>query len=655
LSTTADHFSPNGLNFPTFLESRLPYRELSLIAQADRRSNDPVYSSHRWWARRPPGVMRGLLLAAAYPASLPESDYWRMFASEEKSLLDLRVHDLFVGGGTTVVEAARLGAVPSGTDVDPLAIEIVKHELESPDPAALRAAAKALLSDLQRDVASLFRKRTKLWTPLHYFWVRQVECPKCGVLSILHRSLIIARNSRKSGSVIRNAELVVFCPDCLRVHLLDSLDRRQLRCCGRKNVLQGNFAAQKFTCEHCGTQSTHRQLSTGVAPARLLAVEETAEGEYRRIRQATKTDRDLLTSARQFLNENADRLKLPITDFDTVRRDSRPLSFGITKHSELFTARQLALFGRAFKWIQDSEFAGSVRRALMLAVSNALTTNNALCGYAVDYGRLAPLFSVRSYSLPALTVELNPFHPNAGRGTLMRSLEKVIRAGSVFPRRYVWSYETGKPIAKVINFAREPVATDRIICASAAEAPATNHLAEMDLCLFDPPYFDYIAYSELSEFYRSWLDQPTLGGTPLLPDRKAPVSSFSSLLSQCLISALARLRPGKPLAFTFHSNSRLAWDAIGTALDRAGLLVTALWPLKNDSHMGHHSKAGNCEWDVSVVCRRTADCVRAYCNQDISDWAKQVKPLRICKADRLSLALAIEMSGSRFGRVATSD
>ena len=345
----ADHFPPNGSNVPTFLESRLPYRELSLIAQADRRSNDPVYSSHRWWARRPPGVMRGLLLAAAYPANLPESDYWRMFASEEKSLLDLRVHDLFVGGGTTVVEAARLGAIPSGTDVDPLAIEIVKHELESPDPAALRAAASALLSDLEGDVASLFRKRTKRWTPLHFFWARQVECPKCGVTSILHRSLIIARNSRKSGSVIRNEELIVFCPDCLRVHLLDSLDRRQLRCCGRRNLLQGNFAAQKFTCESCGTQSTHRQLSTGLAPSRLLAVEETAEGEYRRIRQATKTDRDLIAAAHQFLNENVGRLKLPIADFDIVRRDSRPLSFGISKHSELFTARQLRRIWQSFQ------------------------------------------------------------------------------------------------------------------------------------------------------------------------------------------------------------------------------------------------------------------------------------------------------------------
>ena len=38
----------------TLLETALPVRELSLLAKADRRSIDPVYATHRWWARRPP-------------------------------------------------------------------------------------------------------------------------------------------------------------------------------------------------------------------------------------------------------------------------------------------------------------------------------------------------------------------------------------------------------------------------------------------------------------------------------------------------------------------------------------------------------------------------------------------------------------------------
>ena len=105
----------------TLLERDLPFVELSLIAEADRRSRDPAYAGHSWFARRPPGAMRGLLLAAALPDDTTRDDYWASFASAEPALSGLRAHDPFAGGGTILVEAARLGAVPSGTDVDPLA------------------------------------------------------------------------------------------------------------------------------------------------------------------------------------------------------------------------------------------------------------------------------------------------------------------------------------------------------------------------------------------------------------------------------------------------------------------------------------------------------------------------------------------------------
>lgn len=647
---TAGHASSGGSEALTFLETKLPFRELSLIAQADRRSLDPVYTGHRWWARRPAGVMRGLLLAAACPGNMELAEYWRMFASEDTPLSGLRVQDLFVGGGTTLVEAARLGAIPSGTDVDPLAVEIVKHELNPPDPDALSAATLKLLSNLEREVGSLFRKKSKSWTPLHYFWVARVECPECSAVSVLHRNLIIARDSQKDGSARRRAAIVAFCPDCLRVHELDSLARRQLRCCGRRDLLKGNYADQKFTCEACGAYSTHRQLKTGIAPRSLLAVEETSTDEYRRIRQATSFDRVVAVSGREYLRNNLELLKLPNRDFDRNRRESRPLSFGVVKPAELFTDRQLAVFGRAFRWIEQSDYPLSVRRALRLGVSNALATNNKLCGYATDYGRLAPLFSIRSYSLPALAVELNPFHTTAGRGTLRRSLEKVISSCSPTARRHVWSQEAGKPVAKTMRFPRRRMPVGDIICASASDSRFKDLPAANDLCVFDPPYFDYIAYSELSEFYRSWLDQPILGGIPLLPNPSAPVSSFSSQLSQCLSSALCSLKAERPLVFTFHSSSKPAWDAIGLALDSANLLITALWPLKNDSHMGHHSSDGNCEWDVSVVCRRAAECVRIQLTIEISDWVRRASPLIIRDVDRDGLKLAIDMSRSRFGK-----
>lgn len=631
----------------TFLETKLPYKHLSLVATADRRVKDPTYSVHRWWARRPPGVIRGLLLASALQSNASTESFWNLFASEGHPLNGWRVHDLFVGGGTTVVEANRLGADSSGTDVDPLAVRIVKHELRGLDPQRLERAAKDLIATLTARVAHLFAPTKKGWTPLHYFFVHRVVCPHCSCASTLHRNLLIARDRGLHGGVNRDFGMAVFCPDCLKVHHLKSADRKRFRCCRQHPIDSSNFVSQRFICPNCSRKSSHSSLQTGKAERVLIAIEETHEDATRRIRQANKRDRQLLDVSREFLRARTQSLKLPNYQLRTNRRDSRPVSFGFTRALDFFTDRQLAVFGEAFKLLEDQKLPLNIANALVLGLSNALGTNNRLCSYATDYGRLAPLFSVRGYSLPFLSVELNPFHESAGRGTLHSSLDKVVRSASQTVRRYAWSDSLKRIRSSELRFALNGQTSD-IRCLSAAKPfPLRNRV---DICLFDPPYFDYIAYSELSEFYRAWLNGTRLGGKPLLPDGKAPVASYSVNLAKCLLAALRRLKKRRPLAFTFHSSDPAAWDAIGQALDSASLSVTAIWPIKNDTHMGHHAREANCEWDVVVVCRRATECKRKRFKTKLSDWRKAVAPLKIRAGDRTSLAMALAMTKSRYAQ-----
>ncbi len=636
----------------TLLETRLPFRELSQLAHADRRASDPVYSAHRWWARRPPSVMRGLLLAASLPPDTPADTFWRAFGSDEAFLTGRRVHDLFVGGGTTVVEAARLGATPSGTDVDPLAIEIVRHELRRPDARQVRRAGDKLLAHLGDQVGDLFKGKSRAWTPVHYFFVHEVACPGCHARGPLYRTLEIARFSGKSGAVVRNERLVAFCPECFALHHLFRKDRHELRCCGHRHPLSaGTFAKQRFKCPHCGKLASHRELKTGIAARRMIAIEESSIDHRRRIRKPSAQEHELESLAVKRLARIEHLLHLPTRQFARNRVDERPLSFGITTPRELFSARQLVVFGLAFRWVMTASLPRDVRRALLLAVSNALTTNNRLCSYATEYGRLAPLFSVRSYSLPSLAVELNPLHPSAGRGTLRRSIDRVVRSTAGAVRRYVWNVRRRRPTATTMRFGERPRAAC-IVCAS-AEARPKGLAGPIDLCLFDPPYFDYIAYSELSEFYRAWLNRPRLGGAPLLPDRDDPVRTFSRQLARCLRAVKPRLRKGAPMVFTYHSASADAWSAIGQAIDGAGLRITALWPLRNDSHMGHHSSDGNCEWDLVVVCRKSKECEPARLRSSVKEWADAARPLRIRPVDRRNLTQAIAMASSRFARART--
>jgi hypothetical protein len=78
-----------------------------------------------------------------------------------------------------LVEAARLGATPSGTDVDPMAVEIIRHELQPPNEAEVSALARELLRYLSEETAGLFCSTAKGWEPLHYFYLHVVCCPVC--------------------------------------------------------------------------------------------------------------------------------------------------------------------------------------------------------------------------------------------------------------------------------------------------------------------------------------------------------------------------------------------------------------------------------------------------------------------------------------------
>jgi len=629
----------------TLLEAGLPIRELSLLAAADRRSIDPVYGAHRWWARRPPAIMRGIVLAAALSADAPIYKFWSAFASPKEPLAGLRVHDPFVGGGSTLVEAARLGAAVSGGDVDPLAVRIVQHEL-APAPAAdVRAAGELMLAFLCERYGDLYPDQTEGQVPLHYFWLHEVTCPRCGQAGLLYRNLVLARDVGKPGAVVRDDPLIVFCPEDLSVHGLPRLDRRELRHLGHRWPLAaGTFVAGRYVCPSCGRKASHRELATGIAPRRLAAVEVTVDEGRRRFRAAGPNDDHALSRAVEHLADDL-RLQLPTGRLSADRHDDRPVSFGIETVAQLFTERQLLVLGAAVSWLRSADLDVPLRRALSLAISNALATNNKLCGYATDYGRLSALFSVRGFPLPALTVELNPLHPGGGRGTLHQCIERVARSAWPTVRRHVWSAREGAVRLTEMSFQAGNRDTGDIRVAGAADQ---GDGPQTDLCVFDPPYFDYIAYSELSEFYRAWGDQPTVVESSLLPHGENPAEQFGLDFARCLRAATRRLATGRLVAFTYHSSNPDAWRAIGIALDDAKLAVTGIWPVRSDGHMGHHSHPGNCEWDLVVCCRRISETARADLTASVAGWVRAVAPLKVSESDRASMDLAHTMARARF-------
>jgi len=632
------------------IETWFPTVAISRLVEADRRARDPVYGIHRWFARRPPTLVRALLLASHLNATTSESEFWRMHGTPGNWLENAIVYDPFMGGGTSLVESARMGAHVMGRDVDPISVAIVQSELCGPDNEFAQASA-SLLDWLSRQFHSLFVNADPEWTPLHWFWLTRPICPTCNHRGLLYRDLIIASSSGKHGSVVRDEARHVFCPECLAIHVVE-LECEEFHCCGEnRKIAQSTFHHGRYHCPDCGARSTHEDLQTGCAEKVLIAVEETHLTKHRRIRSANSADRSLVTQAGFLSNGYYSDLDIPL---ESCRIDGRPVSAGYSSSRSLFTDRQWIVFTTAFDAIRRGNYSPALERDLTLMFSSSLTSNNILCSYARDWGRLAPLFSVRGFSIPALMVELNPFHSTAGRGTFRSARARILSSGKSQVKRAILS---ANGISRsVINLPLNP-ASVTVECKSATDAVPDSTL-KGTICVTDPPYFDYIAYSELSEFFRVWLPNPNLSGVPILPNPHDPIMSFATNLGEALKITVANLDSTVPLVFTYHSSNRCAWDALGIAFDFAELSVVNLWPVLADPHMGHHALERNCEWDLVLVARRNNEVEKIdstqWCNLPTM-WLRDIEAARfiVGSGDRASFENAWAMARNRLARYIT--
>ena len=536
-----------------------------------------------------------------------------------------------------------MGAEVSGSDIDPTAQLIVAHSLDPAQDSEIRDIGDALMCFLRKHFSVLYPDDEG--EQLHSFWITTVTCPHCDGSGPLYRSLVLARDCGKVGAVLRDDGATVFDPETFDLHYLGSATQSQFKGTSQDwAVDHSTFDAGKYRCQLCQKRSSHRELQSGAAPQRLIAIERTARGRRRKLLVPGNRDLAALNLARELLKNPPVALQLPDAKFASVRCDPRPRSFGITAVRDLFTDRQLLVLGAAHAWVETEDMSEAAKRAVRLALSSALMTNNRLCSYATDYGRLSPLYNVRGYSFPALAVELNPLHSISGRGTLRQCLNRVLRSVTTTTRRTTWNIATGTTEKITLDLPRKAPSVD-VRCSSATDAILE---AALDLVVFDPPYYDYIQYDELTELFRAWSPLNTMKGETL-QSAANEATVFGQQLADCLRPALAVHNGLYPIAFTYHSSNPAAWEAIGVALDRLCLRVTAMWPVRSDGHMGPHSHPGSCDWDVVVVCRPAGEIIPANIGDRQTFWARNLKGLIIGDADQTSFRLAHEMATPRFG------
>jgi len=145
---------------------------MSAFRTIEAKPHTPVYTMHKYFARRPWNVFRELISHYTSPADL--------------------VLDPFCGGGVTIVESLKLRRKVVGVDINPLATYITKMEVRPVDLERFHRAFSQLAKRAREAILKLYSTRcSKCSSEAHADWIewdeqtRQItrlryECPICG-------------------------------------------------------------------------------------------------------------------------------------------------------------------------------------------------------------------------------------------------------------------------------------------------------------------------------------------------------------------------------------------------------------------------------------------------------------------------------------------
>ena len=137
-------------------DESFPFEVLSDIADIEswrKEINRPPYHIHKWWAQRLGSVFRAMVIGAFAPKGV---DLLGLFYQPVR-IPDAIVFDPFMGSGTTVGEAAKLGARAIGRDINSVAHFLVKNALAVHDRGALLREFRAIEHDIAERLRRFYR------------------------------------------------------------------------------------------------------------------------------------------------------------------------------------------------------------------------------------------------------------------------------------------------------------------------------------------------------------------------------------------------------------------------------------------------------------------------------------------------------------------
>ena len=716
------------------IEVALPLDAIN-VASAREKSIRHGHPStlHLWWARRPLAACRAVLFAQLVddPSSDPErypaeeeqdAERQRLFgiierlvtwenSTNEEVLEEARAEirrcfpdgpppilDPFAGGGSIPLEAQRLGLEAHASDLNPVAVLINKALIEIPPnwadmppvhPEAenrtrwsgaeglaedVRRYGKWMRDEAEKRIGHLYPKATlpdgSKANVIAWIWARTVTCPNpaCGVAMPLASTFWLSKRNGKEAWVRPTI-----------AQLQKRVSFEVVRGASGPDI-DGTVGRAGATCLSCHSpvplSHVRAEGSTRRLGHQLIAV--VAEGVRERVFVSATSDHELAAAL-------PPPVSIPDSELPEQALGFRVQAYGMTRHSDLFTSRQLTALGTFSDLVGDAmaaaskdavaagmelpraeDYGAAVALYLAFALDKGANLWSTMTSWMNDRNAFRETFARQALSMIWDFAEAHPL--GEGGGSFAMGLEKVAKAVEAAPTGM-----TGK--ARPVD-ARE-AAVD-------GAAVAT-----------DPPYYDNIGYADLSDYFYVWLRRsvgvayPELFTTIVTPKSAELIATpfrhggsrakSEAYFEDGFVEVFGALRKTSPttvpmtLFYAFKQSEETeegglgstGWSTMLEGLAAAGWMVTATWPMRTESPGRIRATGSNAlASSVLLACRHRPETagvtdrqgfVRSL-QQDFPSPLHELQKAHIAPVDLRQAALGPGMAVfSRFAKVIEPD
>ncbi len=688
-------------------EVDFPIAEVSKHATKSIRHGRPS-TLHLWWARRPLASSRAVLLALLLPDPCdehcpegfkqqarkilrtvrqpPTNDMelrqgllsfianfaaWKNAA--DRTHLDVSralvkaahgaepplVVDPFAGGGSIPLEALRLGCEAFASDLNPVACLILKVMLEDiprhgPGLAEeLRRVGGEIKAQAEKELADLYPTDPDGATPIAYLWARTVRCeaPNCGAEIPLMRSFWLCKKAKRKWALRHrvgrgegeppSVEFEIFAPKADKEVRGGTVTRARATCLCCGAVLPPVRVRAQLAAERGGADVIFDAEGRRAGGARMTAVVTIKSGQTgRHYRLPNDADYAAVRKAQERVAQVLDEWErggkqglCPVPDEPTptgggsgAGRAFSVQRYGMMQWGDLFTARQkVALVGLGRSTVA---LAPNIQQTLIaLLLSRMADGNNSLARW--ESGAENPVNLFARPAIPMVWDFCESTPKSNALGVFLSGIDAV---------------------CKVIE------SIHKTAWCHVQQADATDHpLPDQSTVVWftDPPYYDAIPYSDLSDFFFVWLKR-TLPNNPLLRDPFDPNNPLSPKTAEAVQDEIKRDDTGQPkdrawfeeqMAKAFAEGRRVlsedgvgsvvfahktteGWEALLSGMIRGGWTITGSWPIETEmaSRLRARDSAALAT-SIHLICRPRPE------DAPIGDWADVLRELPLRVAD----------------------